>query len=328
MIFLMSKPRFEAVGEAAAALRRMTMAELRALSAIKSAGNISRAAMQMGVSQPALSQHVRELEDKLGVSLFVRHRRGLDPTPFGSTLLRLADAMRVDFGIAAEELVRASREDQVPLRVGSMPVTSAGLLAVAIGRFVGEPSHPDAVIVEGPRELLMEHLRHGRIDLFVGRLPSADATSDLNSETLFLDGAVVIASSRHPLARKSRVLLPSLLSHPWILPAEDTSFRQQIEESIRNAGHPLPPARIATYSMLSFPAVVATSDLLGFLPTSLFASGTLSSSLQRLPDEMSWIPSPLGVLTRKNMADPQRVEKLLAILRSVAASANGALTLN
>lgn len=325
MIFLMSKPRFEAVGDASAALRRMTMAELRALLAIKSAGNISRAALQLGVSQPALSQHVRDLESKLGVPLFVRHRRGLDATPFGGALLRLADAMRVDFGIAAEELVRAARADQTPLRIGSMPVTSAGLLAVAVGRFVAEPSSPSAVIVEGPRELLIEHLRHGRIDLFVGRMPSADTTADLQSETLFLDSAVVIASSRHPLTRRSKVNLKALLSHAWILPAEDTSFHQQIAESIRNAGHPLPPARIASYSMLAFPAIVATSDLLGFLPTSLFASGTVSASLQTLPVDMNWVPSPLGVLMRKNMEDPRRVESFLAILRSVAASASGAL---
>lgn len=153
-----------------------------------------------------------------------------------------------------------------------------------------------------------------------------DGVEDLASETLFLDGAVVIASSRHPLARRARVKMESILAHDWILPAEDTSFHQQIGESIRKAGLPLPAARITSYSMLAFPAIVATSNLLGLLPTSLFASGTLSASLNRLPVAMDWVPWPVGVLMRKDMVDRHRLDGLLAILRTVAASARVAVS--
>ena len=55
-------------------LRRITMSELRALLAIKSAGTLTRAAVVLQVSQPALSQQLREIENKLGMALFVRHR--------------------------------------------------------------------------------------------------------------------------------------------------------------------------------------------------------------------------------------------------------------
>lgn len=320
-LWLMAHPGFQSVQDAATALRRLTMAELRALLAVKTAGNLSRAAQAIGVSQPALSQHVREVEEKLGLALFVRHRRGLDPTVFGAILLRLADAMRADLGIAAEELVRAARENKRPLRIGSMPVTSGGLLAVALGRFAGEPGMPPVVLMEGPRELMLEHLQHRRIDAFVGRLPRTLRDKGLLAETLFLDSAVVIASARHPLVKRSRLTMHALQPYPWILPAEDTAFHEQIGESLRSVGLALPAARIASYSMLAFPAIVSTSDLLGFLPTSLFAAGTMSTSLQRLPVAMDWLPSPVGIVVRAERSDENGLERLLDLLRGVAASA-------
>lgn len=325
-IFPMSQTGFANVQDAISALRRLTMAELRALLAIKSAGNISRAAQAVGVSQPALSQHIREVEEKLGVDLFVRHRRGVDPTVFGSVLMRLAESMRADLGIAAEELVRAARGHRRPLRIGSMPVTSCGLLAVALGRFASVPSHPPVVLMEGPRELMLEHLQHQRIDAFVGRLPQPLEAPGLLAETLFLDGAVVIASPRHPLARKQRVSMSSLQGYPWIVPAEDTAFHEQLAASMRAEGRPLPTARITSYSMIAFPAIVSTSQLLGFLPTSLFASGTLSTSLQRLHVDTQWVPSAVGIITHAQHQPHDDLERLLELLRSVAASARNAST--
>lgn len=305
---------------AAQLLRRVTMSELRSLQAIKSAGSLTRAALTLNVTQPALSQQLRDIEEKLGMPLFTRHRRGLEPTPPGKVMLRLAAALGVDLRIAADELALAVGTDTMPIRVGSMAVTSAGLLAVALGRFAQISPDSHVVVMEGPRETLLEHMRHQRIDLFIGRLPEDDSTRDLDSETLFLDGAVVVASSRHPLGRRARLTMDSLRPYGWILPADDTSFYQQISHSLRARGMSVPQARIKSYSMLAIPAVAATSDLLGFLPTSMFASGALSAGLQRLPVDIDWIASPVGIITPRERAVTDRIAPLMEVLRMVAAS--------
>jgi DNA-binding transcriptional LysR family regulator len=93
---------------------------------------------------------------------------------------------------------------------------------------------------------------------------------------------------------------------------------------MRAAGLALPQARIQSYSMLAIPAVVATSEMVGFLPTSMFASGAMSAGLQRLPLNFDWIASPLGVLTQRDQQIRDRLQSLLGLLRSVAASARGA----
>lgn len=324
----MAGPRqFADAQAAAAALRRLTMAETRALAAVKAAGTLSGAAELLGVSQPTLSQHVREVEDKLGLKLFERHRRGMAPTPAGTVLLRLAAALQQDFALAAEELAVASREDPRPIRIGSMAVTSGGLLAAALGRYAADPHAPVTVLVEGPRDALLEHLRHGRIDLFVGRLPLDEAPSDLHQELLFLDSIVVITAARHPLARRGRVTPKTLEGAAWVMPAEDTAFHQQLDASFRRAGLPLPRARVLSYSMLGIPAIVSMSAMVGFLPTSLYAVGGLSSSLHRLELPLEWVPWPIGILLRRDAAALEHLQPLLRTLRAVAASARAAVAL-
>lgn len=306
-------------------LRRMTMAEMRALLAIRSCGTLTRAAQSLQVSQPAISQQLREVEEKLGVPLFVRHRRGLEPTAAGEVMLRLAQALGEDMRVAAQELALSMKERGTPLRIGSMAAVSAGLLALATGRHATQMATSSIIVREGPREQLLEHLRHRRIDLFVGRLPNEESTQDLLSETLFLEAGVVIASARHPLARRGRLAPEQLQDWQWILPAEETTFYKQISQSLRASGIALPPARIQTFSLLAIPAVVATSDMLGFLPSSMFGSGTLSTGLQQLAVPIDWSAAPVGVLMRRGETISEDMQAFLEILRSVSASARGAL---
>ena len=135
-----------------------------------------------------------------------------------------------------------------------------------------------------------------------------------------MDSGVVITSARHPLLRRSQLRMDHLHSYGWIMPAEDTTFYKQIALSMRTAGLSMPLARIQSYSMLAIPAVVATSELLGFLPTSIFAAGALSASLHRLPVEFDWIASPVGVMTRTDTEPSDALGTFVQILKSVAAS--------
>lgn len=307
---------------AATLMRRLTMVELRALAAVKVAGTLSAAADAMGVTQPTLSQHIREIESKLEVRLFDRHRRGVDPTPAGSVMLRLATALQADLAQAAEELAIAVRADLRPLRIGSMPVATGGLLAQALGQFASAESNvTPSVLIEGPRDDLIEQLRHGRIDLFVGRLPMETATTDLVSELLFLDTAAVIASPHHALAARRRVEPQQLLQYRWVVPGEDTTFYQQVSQTLRSAGCAMPQGMVQSYSMHAMPAIVASSDLLGFLPTSLFAAGSMGGKLRRVQVELPWTPAPIGALLRPVATQDERLQPLLRKLRAVAGSA-------
>lgn len=93
-------------------------------------------------------------------------------------MLRLASAVQVDLAQAAEELSIAVRADLRPIRLGSMPVASGGMLAVALGQFASGPSNrTSAVLQEGPRETLLEHLRASICSSGACASPSARRTA-------------------------------------------------------------------------------------------------------------------------------------------------------
>jgi DNA-binding transcriptional LysR family regulator len=303
-------------------LRRLTMAELRALASVKAAGTLSGAADLLGVTQPTLSQHIRDIEAKLDMRLFDRHRRGIEPTAAGSIMLRFAESLQSDLGRAAEELSIVAREDRRPIRIGSMPIASGGLMAVAMGQFASDARNLTSIVMqEGPREVLLEHLRHGRIDLFVGRLPPEAECTGFEREQLFLDTLIVVASSNHELASRKRITADILQSQRWVLPGEDSTFYQQIAQSLRRAGLPMPHGVVHVYAMHAIPAIVATSRLLGFLPASLLAGHASANTLRRLPFDIDWVPAPVGILVKPDIAGDARLQPFLRALRGVAASA-------
>lgn len=294
------------------------MSEIRTLAAIKASGTLSRAAASLGVSQPSLSQHLRELEEKLQLPLFERRNRGLEPTGFGIVLMGVADAMGLELRGAAREMVRVAQNHDTPLRIGSMAVASGGLLAAAVSRYVGQVDASSVTVIEGPKESLLEHLRHSRIDLYVGRL-GHETSADLKVEILFNDSVTVIASEDHPLVtRKSSVNIALLQRYPWILPVEESSFNWQLKESFRKQGIEVRKPKVRSFSTLAIAAMVAQSEMIGFLPTSLYAAGTLSLRLRRVPVRMSWIPFPVGVVALKGAGSHPDGERFTHELRLVS----------
>ncbi len=306
---------------AKAALKKMTMAELHALGALASRKTISGAADLLGVTQPAVSQLIRSLEEKLGVALFERSRRGLSPTEHGSNLLHCAQAVRASLDIAAEDLFSTTRGEAPRLRIGCQTAAAAGLLAVAVGRFAALEPGCTAVLIEEHRDILLEKLRNGHIDLFVGRLPSQGPGAGSRSEMLAQEGAVVVCARGHALARRRHVSLKDLLRSDWVLPAEGSAFHVQIVETLSKYGIALPKPRVEARSMVAIAAIVSTSELVSFLPWSLFAAN-VAASLAALPVKIDWSAAPIGVIRMASSRKDRYVERFLECLRLVAASAN------
>ena len=157
----------------------MEIRTLRNFAAVVRAGNVTRAAAALHVSQPALSMQLRELEDELGGPLLVRRARGVEPTERGSMLLRraddivaLADRTRDDLRAAAS----AGLTGTLAIGAGETPAFAAVARAAATLR-AGNPRLKIA-ITSGNGTQIDEAVRAGLLDLalFVGpgRLPGYD----------------------------------------------------------------------------------------------------------------------------------------------------------
>ena len=320
----MAKINLQDFNSAEIALRRMTMAEIRTLVALASHSSISGAANALGASQPALSQHLRDLELKLGIPLFERHRRGLTPTSYGNILVRCALSIRSDLNSAANELVSTYLNNTSKLTVGGSN-SSTGLLAGAIGKFVALEPNCTTQIIEEPRDQLLEKLRKNRLDLFVGRLPPNHEWGNLNGEVLIQEGAVIVCATNHPLTRKNKISFQQLKTYDWVIPVEGMQFYKQLTDSLSSIAQSLPKAKIEVRSMTALSLIVAKSQMLSFLPWSVYAS-IPSGMLKALPLDIAWRPEKIGVLMSKHPKENYLLERLTDCLRSAAADSNNSST--
>ena len=304
------------------ALKRMSMAEIQVLVALSSSRSMSDASVILRTTQSSISQHVRSLEEKLAMTLFERHRRGLVPTPRGAVLLRCAASIRGQFVAAADELASIG-EGRPRLRIGCQPAASAGILALAIGRFAAIDSSCVVTLTEERVDLLIEKLRGGYIDLFVGRLTEDVSDFAVRHEVLIDEGAMIICARAHPLTRRSRLQFRDLLASEWVLPQPGSPFHTQIVATLARQELALPTARVETRSMIGIVPIVANSSLLGFVQRSLLLSSP-TPSVATLPIALEWAPAPIGVMYRTEISRNVYASRFIDCLRVVAASDNSA----
>jgi DNA-binding transcriptional LysR family regulator len=119
---------------------RLRTRQLMLLAELGTERNLGRAAAAMNITQPAATKLLLQIEEALGVQLFTRRPRGMEPTTSGEVLVRYARQVRNDFGLAREELQALASGLQGTLRVGSVPGAVPQLLAPALAAY--QQRHP------------------------------------------------------------------------------------------------------------------------------------------------------------------------------------------
>ena len=217
----------------------MELRDLRSFVAVARAENLSRAAKQLHVAQPALSRQVHDLERELGVPLLDRHPRGVAPTSAGEVFVRGASELLASLGQAADraEAVHDGRRGRVVL--GAMlAAIAAGLPAAVAEALRADRPDIDLVIQDFDPPEIVDQVLEGGVDAaisFSGDVPDPR----LHSATLWreaLNHGCVPAN--HPLASRTRLTVPDLGELPLIIPRRSFSaaFINTILTALRRLG--------------------------------------------------------------------------------------------
>lgn len=116
------------------------MRHLQLMLALSESPSLRQAAEGLALTQPAATKSLQELEDVLGVSLFTRHARGLDPTVSGKAVMRYARVVFADMDELREELVAIQAGDVGKVRVGAVMAPAPDLLTHVIVKL--KQAHP------------------------------------------------------------------------------------------------------------------------------------------------------------------------------------------
>ncbi|MEY4751305.1 MAG: hypothetical protein RIQ60_3519 [Pseudomonadota bacterium] len=250
--------------------------------------HLGRAAAGLGISQPAATRLLQELEEVLGAQLFDRHAKGLAPTPAGLALLRYARQLLKDFGHTRRELAALAAGLHGRLRIGSVPSALPSLVAPLVVQFKGR--HPGvAVAIEvATSDLMLAQLDQGEVELVFGRLVEGHHDDAYELVPVLAEPQVVVARGDHPLQASTDLPLSlgELARWPWVLQPPGSPQAGRFEAMMREAGvhHRLDITETA--STLATTALLDCSDMLAVMPASLAAHYARLGVLTVLPVDL------------------------------------------
>lgn len=227
--------------------------------------SFSKAAVVLGISQPALSRSIRQLEADLGAALFYRDGRGVRITPEGRRFLMWARSLEDQIGQMRNELVRGEPMNVKRVIIGVLP-SVARFLAVPLAESL-RTIYPQAElrIVEGVTAHLVEWLGDGRVDFAI--LFDTPIVQRFNPEPLLKHPLHLVGASA--LGRlPSEVPFSSLRERPLILTSRQLGNRRALDNIAQSQGITL-QVIIESDSMASLIALIATGVAYSILP--LFA---------------------------------------------------------
>jgi molybdate transport repressor ModE-like protein len=180
--------------------------------------SFSRAARDLALSQPSVSNQVAQLEREIGTRLLERRPGGLRLTHEGEILLEHADAIAERFQLADAQLAAAAEGQRTRLRIGALPTALAGFVPAAIARL--RVQHPDTKVTfdEGTSDQLSARVASGELDLAIGYQDTSGPPHEahgLRRHHLLQEHFMVAVAPDHRLARQSRIRIADLSDEDW-----------------------------------------------------------------------------------------------------------------
>jgi DNA-binding transcriptional LysR family regulator len=221
----------------------MDLRQLEIFAKVAEMGSFSRAAEALHLTQPTVSEHIRALEDELGVRLLDRLGRGTATTRAGQLLLSYASRILALAREARQALEGYQGRIRGELVVGGSTIPGEYLLPAVIGRFREKFPDVSTTLVIGDSQTVVDWVVDGRVELGVvgARLPQRG----LEFQDLSPDEEVVVIPAGHPWQGRAQVTLEELVREPLLIRERGSGTRAAFESALERAGVDLGTLRIA-----------------------------------------------------------------------------------
>jgi DNA-binding transcriptional LysR family regulator len=263
--------------------------------------SLARAAVTAGLTQPAASKLLRQVESSLGVRLFERHARGVIPTNYGEILVRRARLALSELGLAREEIAALRSGLSGKVAIGTILNPGTSLVPMSVARMKERyPGIVACIEIDSSRKLV-EKLLQGDIDMVVGRVLDSSRSDELVYEPLAVDEPhAAIVRSQHPLAGRKDLQLADLVGQPWILPPAESLLRDKLTAMFVQRGLSLPTNIVETVSLPVITTLLQESNMVTALPEETVHSACKADILTVLVRNLPLGLGAFGLITRRH----------------------------
>lgn len=281
-------------------------------------GSIMQAAQAARLTQPAASKLLAELEHVLGLPLFERLPRGVEPTAYGKVLIRRAGASLAEMDAAWREVMALESGVGGRVAVGSILTPSTTLVPAAVALLKARHARVSVSIEVEASKRLVDGLRAGELDIVIGRIADAGAAGELHFEPVNDEPHRLVVRAGHPLLGRAGIGLRELGEQTWIVPPEGSILRDRITSMFLSQGLEQPAETVTASALPVITALLACSEMVTPLPVELVQPYLDSGLLAVLPVDLMLRMEIFGIVTRRQHQLTPAAEAMLAALRDVA----------
>jgi LysR family transcriptional regulator, nitrogen assimilation regulatory protein len=279
----------------------MDLKQLNYFLCLAREGNMTRAARQLNIVQPALSMQIAKLEKTFGKQLFDRAAHGVSLTPAGETLVRLAGTIAKEVDRAREEMARLDGKISGRVRIGMIASAAQSTLAASSAKIAARYPEIQLLICEGYTDTLIDWVVSGELDVAIINMPQRKlpltARHILDEEMMLARGT----ANKMPLSKT--VSFKRLESLDLVIPSRRHGLRMVLDNAAAAAGIILKP-RLEIDTLSAVCEIVAATELVTVLPgialNPLLSAGRIRAQVISRPAisrSVSWVTNPRRIVS-------------------------------
>lgn len=292
----------------------MDLRQLRHFVAVFERGNVSKAADDIAISQPALTRSLKTLEDELGVELLQRHARGASSTEAGERFYHHAKSILAECSRARLDAAQPSGELAGEVAIGIGPLFATHIVDATVAEFCDAHPKVTITVLQGFFEELVTLLELGQIELAFINIPLLEPPESIVVEPLFKIKASVFVGSDHPLAQNEALSNEDLSQAKWVVVDKPHSI-EVFDALFLAEGIAAPRTAVRTNSLTLMRSLVLHAGFVGLIPDHLLKHESTADQVKRLDVPSTPIVREAGLITRREGFHRPVADELAAAIR-------------
>lgn len=290
----------------------MMDARLETLLKVNETRNFTRAAQLLSLTQPAVSQHIRQLERDLKTSLFIRGEGALKLTPEGEIAVKYARRIE-NLYQNLEQALQDEKKNLTRLSVGVTHTSESNIIVEVLAKYSSLAENCKITILSDTINNLYYKLKTYELDIAIVEGKIVD--SNFNKVLLDTDSLILAVSKDHPLSQKSIVTLEELKKQKLILRLPDSATRNLFASHLESNNQTLDEFNV----ILEVDNVATIKDLVrrnfgvSILPRSTFASELRKGKMAGLPIENLSMTREINIVYHRDFAHTDILQEITKI---------------
>jgi DNA-binding transcriptional LysR family regulator len=304
---------------------RLRLKHFSLLRALGDCRNLHLAAEELNMTQPSATKLLKDVESLLGLPLFVRHSRGMIPTPLGEEVIAYARLLLGQMGHFAADLENKRHGGHGFLSVGAIMGAAPDLVAPAVARMKARYPLLTIRLLGDTSDQVMQLMEAHQLELAVCRFSAAEQPTHFSFEALGNEKLLFVVSARHRLATRPVRSIADLTSEAWVMQPLPSPSRVLLEREFSSVGLSRPTNLIECSSIFAALQIIQQTEAVTLLPEPVVRAALQAKRVVALPLIHRVELPEFGVLTRRSAPLSAAAQEFIETLRALAKESRDAV---